>query len=83
MTQVGLQCTGVGALVGKLETAGMPQHVRYALKPSFAATPNRATILRHPAVAKGAPRSSLRLNEPGEVCPSLSEMRKLTSKPGG
>jgi hypothetical protein len=28
-----------------------------ALKPSFAATPSRATILRQPAVVKGEPRS--------------------------
>jgi hypothetical protein len=50
MAEIRLQGARVGALVGKLKAAGVPEH---ALKPSLAATPSRATILRHPAVVKG------------------------------
>jgi hypothetical protein len=34
----------------------------WALKPNLAATPSRATIFRHPAVVKGAPRSDANTN---------------------
>jgi hypothetical protein len=59
MAEIRLQGARVGALVGKLKAAGVPEHVLVGLKPSFAATPSRATILRHPAVAfdRGAARA--------------------------
>jgi hypothetical protein len=65
MTEVGLQGACVSALVRKLKTAGVPEHVWCALKPSLATTPSRATILRHPAVVKGAPRSDVNTNGDG------------------
>jgi hypothetical protein len=57
MAEVRLQGARVGALVRKLKAASVPNMCGCALKPSFAATPSRATILRQPAVVKGEPRS--------------------------
>ena len=65
MAEVCLQGARVRALVGKLKAAGVTEHVRCALKPSLAATPSRATILRHPAVVKGEPRSEANTNDDG------------------
>ena len=53
MTQVGLQCTGVGALVGKLETTGMPQHVRMRLKAELGGNAQPRHHLPPPRSAKG------------------------------
>ena len=57
MAEVRLQGARVSALVRKLKAASVPNMCGCALKPSFAATPSRATILRQPAVVKGEPRS--------------------------
>ena len=46
MTQVGLQCRGVGALVRKLKAAGVPQHMGMDLEAEL--SPNTKT--RHELV---------------------------------
>jgi hypothetical protein len=63
MAEVRLQGACVGALVGKLKAAGAPEHVRVRFKTELGRDASRATILRHPAVVKGAPRSDVNTND--------------------
>jgi hypothetical protein len=52
--RIRLQGARVCALVGNRKPQACWNMCGWALKPSLAATPSRATILRHPAVVKGA-----------------------------
>ena len=79
MAEIRLQRARVGALVGKLKAAGVTEHVRVRLEPSLAATPSRATILRHPAVVKGEPRSEVNTNGDFGSWSRLSQRSALSS----
>ena len=81
MAEIRLQRARVGALVGKLKAAGVPEQCGCALKPSLAATPSRATILRHPAVVKGEPRSDVNTNGDGGSWSRFSRRSARSSNP--
>jgi hypothetical protein len=81
MAEISLQGARVGALVGKLKAAGVTEHVRVRLEPSLAATPSRATILRHPAVVKGEPRSDVNTNGEAGCCSRWRRRKARSSLP--
>ena len=59
VAQIGLQRPGIDAVIGELEAACVPQHVRmHRETEDRAATPSLATILRNPAGVNGAPLST-------------------------
>jgi len=50
VAEVGLQGAGIDAIVGELEPAGVPQHVRVSLASRPTASAARSSILAKPAV---------------------------------
>ena len=60
MPQEVLQRSGIDAISGEFEAAGVAEHVRMNGKGKFSQSPVRRTILRSQALVTGPPRSVLK-----------------------
>jgi hypothetical protein len=61
MAEIGLQRSGIDALVGQCVAAGMPEHVWMDPKPILASSPARASSLAKPEGVNGPPRSEAKI----------------------
>ena len=62
MAQIGLQRPGIDAVIGELEAACVPQHVRMNRETEIGGNPKPRDHLRNPAGVNGAPRSDVKMN---------------------
>ena len=81
MPEVGLQASGVVAVIGELVAAGVAQHVGMDGELTLAATPARATILAKPAVVNGASRSLTKTKGELRWPPGMSARKARISSP--